>query len=65
MMLDANTTAMMIRHTIDRLKTNHRKYETEPESSILEAFEQLAVSFESITERARSEALAKLKAQGY
>lgn len=64
MMLDANTTAMMIRHTIDRLKSSHRKYETEPESTILEAFEQLAVSFDSITERARSEALAKQRVQG-
>lgn len=62
MMLDANTTAMLIRHTIDRLKSTHRKYETEPESSILDAFEQLAVSFDSVTERARSEALARQQA---
>lgn len=64
MMLDANTTAMLIRHTIDRLKTSHRKYETEPEKTILEAFEQLAVSFDSVTERARSEALEKQRSQG-
>ena len=62
MMLDANITAMLIRHTIDRLRNGHRKYETEPESTILEAFEQLAVSFDSVTERARSEAVAKQSA---
>jgi hypothetical protein len=64
MMLDANTTARMIRHTIVRLKANHPKYGTEPESTILEAFEELAVSFDSITERARLEALAKQQARG-
>lgn len=64
MMLDANTTARMIRHTIGRLKADHPKYATEPEATILDAFEELAVSFDSITERARSEALAKQSAQG-
>lgn len=64
MMLDANTTALMIRHTIDRLKNKHRKYETEPERTILDAFEELAISFDSITEHARSEALSKQRAQG-
>lgn len=63
-MLDANTTAMLIRHTIDRLKTRQRKFETEPESTILEVLEELAVSFDSVTERARSEALAARQAKG-
>ena len=52
MMLDANTTARMIRATAERLqlRTQSKK---EPLISILIAFEELAKSFDSITERAR------------
>lgn len=57
MVLDANTTAKMIRQTIERLKTKNRKFEkNEAGSLILTAFEELAAGFESITERARAEA---------
>lgn len=63
-MLDANTIAKLIRYTITKLKVANPQYENEPAQSILIAFEELAVSFDSVTERARSEALEQQRAQG-
>ncbi len=52
MILDANTTAKMIRYTIDKLKTKNPQYEHEPARSILIAFGELAKSFDMITNKA-------------
>lgn len=48
MILDAATTAKVIRYTIDNLKMKNSDYENDPARSILMAFEELANSFDMI-----------------
>jgi len=48
MILDANTTAKVIRHTIQNMKNRNPQYENDPARSILMAFEELAKSFDMI-----------------
>ena len=57
MILDAATTVKMIRHTITTLKNVNPNYEEEPSRSILIAFEELANSFEELTESKRKEGM--------
>lgn len=59
MILDAATTAKVIRHTIHMLKNKNPMYENDPARSILMAFEELASSFDMIT---TSKATAHLSA---
>lgn len=49
MILDAATTAKVIRHTITMLKQKNAMYKHEPARSILLAFEELASSFDLLT----------------
>jgi len=50
-MLDAATTAKVIKHTISMLRNKNSNYEQEPARSILIAFEELAKSFEILQDK--------------
>ena len=55
MMLDARTVAVMIRRTVETLKQKNPQWENEPAHSIIVAFNELASSFENITNARREE----------
>jgi len=51
MILDADVTARIIRHTIAILKNRNADYEIDPTRSVLIALDELANSFEQLTGR--------------